>query len=132
MITHRGIIIKISTDDKVTVKITPDSSECSGCAINAMCKKSNEIEVPYPTPTNRLIGKEVYVGAHDGIRHKSILLFLAIPMLLLITTLALSYIIKVSDAMSSVIAISTVALWYILLYFLRARINNNAVFRIIK
>lgn len=130
MITHRGIITKVS-DYRVTVNIAPDASECGGCAISAMCKKSEEIEIPYPNPTNSLIGKEVRVGAQAGLQRKGTLLFFIIPILLLILTIMLSYGIGMSEGLSSAISIAAVVLWYIILYIMRVRINSNVGFRII-
>lgn len=130
MITHRGIITKIS-DDRVTVSISSDSSECSGCAISAMCMKSEEIEISYPHPTLSLIGKKVRVEAQAGLQRKGTLLFFIIPILLLIFTIMLSYAIGMSEALSSAISTAAVALWYLILYIIRVRINSNVGFRII-
>ncbi len=131
MINHSGIITKISTD-KVTVSIAPDASECSGCAINTLCRKNEEIEVPFPHPTHNLIGTSVTIGINEKIQRKGMLLFFAIPIILLIGLIICAYCIGLSDSVSAIISIGSVVIWYLILYIMRVRIRNQAEFKIIQ
>lgn len=131
MTTHKGIVTKVS-GHKATIRIAPEASECRGCAISAMCRKEEEIEVPCPDATPQLIGTQVTIEARAGMQRKGILLLFLLPILLLIASLAIMYGLGYADTLAALVGIAAVSLWYIILYVTRIRLNHGAEFRIIK
>lgn len=131
MITHKGTIISISAGG-VSVNISPDSANCGGCSISSLCSKSEVIFVKYPRPTSDLIGRKVIVGTSVRTRRRGIVLFFIIPIILLIASLWICLAANLSDAFSSVVALSMPVVWYLVLWLLRVRIRSEAEFSIVK
>lgn len=133
MITHQGIITRVSRPEgTVTVNISPEATECNGCAISGLCSKREEIDVPYTNPTDAMIGRHVTVGTEVATQRRGIVLFFVIPILLLVGVLYVCMACGMGDAVASVVSIGAIAVWYVILFALRVRIQSEARFKIIE
>lgn len=124
IITHPGKIAKI-TADTVTVAITPEAEECSGCAVTLMCGKQEKLEVPVKHPDMYRIGQPVTVGMHVGVQRRGTFLFFVMPVLLLLVTLGVSVGLGAEEWIVALVSLISVIGWYCLLYALRMRVRSE-------
>lgn len=130
MITHKGKIAKIS-DDTVTVAISPEADECSGCAVSVMCGKQEKIEVPVRHPEMYRIGQPVTVGMHVGVQRRGTLLFFVMPVAILLAALGVTVSAGAEDWVVALVSLGAVIFWYALLYALRMQVRTEVKVNII-
>lgn len=119
-IIHKGIITAVG-NDTVTVNITPANNDCSGCAIAAMCNKGENITLNYPHPSNDLLGRKVELRVTQRSRVNAILLMLVIPIVLLVSVLAVAVGLGCTELFASLISLASVPIWYFMLFILKKR-----------
>ncbi|MDE6693680.1 MAG: SoxR reducing system RseC family protein, partial [Muribaculaceae bacterium] len=122
--THQGIIAKIS-DDTVTVAISTEADECSGCAVSVMCDKQEKLDVPVRHPEKYRIGQPVTVGMHVGMQRRGTLLFFVMPLVLLLAVSGVTVSAGAEDFVVALVSLGVVIGWYALLYAFRMQVRSE-------
>ena len=131
-IAHSGRIVEI-TPDFTTVEIIVDSA-CSGCHAKSLCGMSEEQEKLISLPTDpyadHQVGDVVKVCTKMSMGLKAVWISYVIPlMILMILILSLSSVIG-NELVRGLVALGGVALYYLLVWVFRDRLNNEFVFYI--
>ena len=131
-IVHSGRIIEI-TPDFTTVEIIV-SSACSSCHAKGLCGMSEEeqkvISLPTDPYSEHVVGDEVKVCTKMSMGLKAVWISYVIPlMILMILILSLSSVIG-NELVRGLVALGGVALYYLLVWVFRDRLNNEFVFYI--
>ena len=131
-IIHSGRIIEI-TPEFTTVEIIVDSA-CSGCHAKSLCGMSEEQEKVISVPTDPYAtyaeGDEVKVCTKMSMGLKAVWISYVIPlMILMILILSLSSVIG-NEVVRGLIAIGGVGVYYLVIWLLRDRLQNEFLFYI--
>lgn len=131
-IQHTGEIIEI-TPDFTTVKIIA-SSACSGCHAKSLCGMSEDQEKIIMLPTDPYatynVGDQVQVATKMSMGMKAVWISYVIPlMVLMILILSLSAVFE-SEVLIGLASVGGVALYYLVIWLMRDRLNNEFVFYI--
>lgn len=131
-ISHSGRIVEI-TPDFTTVEIIA-SSACSSCHAKQLCGMSEDKEKLIMVPTDgfaeRKVGDEVQVLTKMTMGLKAVWISYVIPLvILMILILSLSSVIG-NELVRGLVALGGVALYYLLVWVFRDRLNNEFVFYI--
>ena len=131
-IVHSGKIIEI-TPDFTTVEIIVDSA-CSGCHAKSLCGMSEEQEKLISLPTDPYatyaVGDVVKVCTKMSMGLKAVWISYVIPlMILMILILSLSSVIG-NEVVSGLVAIGGVGVYYLVIWLLRDRLQDEFLFYI--
>lgn len=131
-IAHAGRIVEI-TPEFTSVEIVV-SSACSECHAKGLCGMSEDQDKLIMLPTDPYaqynVGDEVQVYTKMTMGLKAAWISYVIPLLiLLILILSLSSVIG-NEAVTALVSIAGVALYYLIIWLLRDRLNNEFVFYI--
>ena len=131
-IQHTGEIIDI-TPDFTTVKIIA-SSACSGCHAKSLCGMSEDQEKVIMLPTDPYatynVGDHVQIATKMSMGMKAVWISYVIPlMVLMILILSLSAVFE-SEVLTGLASVGGVALYYLEIWLIRDRLNNEFVFYI--
>ena len=131
-IVHSGKIVEI-TPDFTTVEIIVDSA-CSGCHAKSLCGMSEEQEKLISLPTDpyadHQVGDVVKVCTKMSMGLKAVWISYVIPlMILMILILSLSSVIG-NEVISGLVAIGGVGVYYLVIWLLRDRLQNEFLFYI--
>ena len=131
-IVHSGKILEI-TPDFTTVEIIV-SSACSACHAKGLCGMSEDEQKIISLPTDPYatysVGDQVKVCTKMSMGLKAVWISYVIPlMILMILILSLSSVIG-NELVRGLVALGGVALYYLLVWVFRDRLNNEFVFYI--
>ena len=131
-ITHKAKVIEM-TSDFTTVEILV-SSACSECHAKGMCGMSETQEKVISLPTDPYatynVGDEVRLCTKMSMGMKAVWISYVIPLaILMILILSLSAIFK-NEVLTGLVSVGGVALYYLVIWLLRDRLNNEFVFYI--
>ena len=131
-IVHSGRIIEI-TPEFTTVEIIVDSA-CTGCHAKSLCGMSEEQEKVISVPTDPYAtyaeGDEVKVCTKMSMGLKAVWISYVIPlMILMILILSLSSVIG-NEVFRGLMAIGGVGVYYLVIWLLRDRLQNEFLFYI--
>ena len=131
-IVHSGKIVEI-TPDFTTVEIIVDSA-CSGCHAKSLCGMSEEQEKLISLPTDpyasHQVGDIVKVCTKMSMGLKAVWISYVIPlMILMILILSLSSVIG-NEVIRGLVAIGGVGAYYLVIWLLRDRLQNEFLFYI--
>ena len=131
-IKHRGRIIEM-TPEFTTVEMLV-SSACSECHAKGLCGMSETQEKVISLPTDPYatynVGDEVELCTRMSMGMKAAWISYVIPLLILmILILSLSSIFE-SEVVTGLASIGGVAIYYLVIWLLRDRLNNEFVFYI--
>lgn len=131
-IRHKGRIVEI-TPEYTTVEIMVPSA-CAECHARGLCGVSEEQEKAIMLPTDpysdHKVGDEVEVCTKMTMGLKAAWISYVIPLLILmILILSLSVVID-NEYVVGLAAIAGVAVYYLVIWLLRDRLNNEFVFYI--
>lgn len=131
-IRHKGRIVEI-TPEYTTVEIMVPSA-CAECHAKGLCGVSEEQEKAIMLPTDpysdHKVGDEVEVCTKMTMGLKAAWISYVIPLLILmILILSLSVVID-NEYVVGLAAIAGVAVYYLVIWLLRDRLNNEFVFYI--
>jgi sigma-E factor negative regulatory protein RseC len=127
-VSHKGIVKKI--DEKhVTVAIT-SASACSGCHAEGACSVSGKKEkiIDIKGSYNLKEGDCVTVQMEKSLGYSAIVLVYLIPLVILITTLAVFLALKFKESHAGIIALLSIFIYYISLLLCKKKINNKFAF----
>jgi len=131
-IKHRGRIIEM-TPEFTTVEMLV-SSACSECHAKGLCGMSETQEKVISLPTDPYatynVGDEVELCTRMSMGMKAAWISYVIPLLILmILILSLSSIFE-SEVVTGLASVGGVAIYYLVIWLLRDRLNNEFVFYI--
>ena len=134
IIKHNGIVEKVDRQH-VVVRIV-QTSACSACSAKGLCNasesKEKQIDVYELNPTYR-IGEEVVLCGSTSMGMRAVFLAFGIPMLLLLFALFVSMRVTDGDALvSSLVALFAVVPYYLVIYFMKDKLNKTFSFTIEK
>ena len=133
-IQHRGRVEGVE-GDRVFVVVDRETA-CSGCHAKGVCGTSGTkrvIEVQAPRAAEFSVGESVVVALlHRAMGVASVVLGYVVPLILLVSLLIGAKALGAEDGVAAMITLAGIALYYVLLYLLRRRIERNIEFTIIK
>ena len=134
-IEHEGVIVEIKGNSKAVVSIVSKSA-CASCHAKGVCsaadQKEKKIEVTLSSDDNYSVGERVILSLESGIGLKAVLVLYVIPLIILLTLLLTLLNCKVSEPMSALISIGSVALYYVLVKIFNISLERNLYFKIRK
>ena len=134
IIKHRGIVEKVE-GSHVVVRIV-QTSACSACSAKGLCNasesKEKQIDV-YEVNASYRIGEEVVLCGTTSMGMRAVFLAFGIPMLLLLVALFVTMRVTDGDALvSSLVALFAVVSYYLVIYFMKDKLNKTFSFTIEK
>ena len=131
-IVHTGRVVEM-TPDFTTVEIIV-SSACSSCHAKGLCGMSEDEQKLLSVPTDPYaaydVGDEVKVCTKMTMGLKAVWISYVIPLLILmILILTLSAVIG-NEVITGLVSIGGVAVYYLIIWLLRDRLQNEFVFYI--
>ena len=134
-IEHEGVIVEIKGNSKAIVSIVSKSA-CASCHAKGVCsaadQKEKKIEVTLSSDDNYSVGERVILSLESGIGLKAVLVLYVIPLIILLTLLLTLLGRKVSEPMSALISVGSVALYYVLVKIFNISLERNLYFKIRK
>lgn len=134
-IEHEGVIVEIKGNSKAVVSIVSKSA-CASCHAKGVCsaadQKEKKIEVTLSSDDNYSVGERVILSLESGIGLKAVLVLYVIPLIILLTLLLTLLNCKVSEPMSALISVGSVALYYVLVKIFNISLERNLYFKIRK
>ena len=134
IIKHRGIVEKVE-GSHVVVRIV-QTSACAACSAKGLCNasesKEKQIDV-YEVNASYRIGEEVVLCGTTSMGMHAVFLAFGIPMLLLLVALFVTMRVTDGDALvSSLVALFAVVPYYLVIYFMKVKLNKTFSFTIEK
>lgn len=134
IIKHRGIVEKVE-GSHVVVRIV-QTSACAACSAKGLCNasesKEKQIDV-YEVNAFYRIGEEVVLCGTTSMGMRAVFLAFGIPMLLLLVALFVTMRVTDGDALvSSLVALLAVVPYYLVIYFMKDKLNKTFSFTIEK
>lgn len=134
-IEHEGVIVEIKGNSKAVVSIVSKSA-CASCHAKGVCsaadQKEKKIEVTLSSDDNYSVGERVILSLESGIGLKAVLVLYVIPLIILLTLLLTLLSCNVSEPMSALISVGSVALYYVLVKIFNISLERNLYFKIRK
>ena len=129
-ITHKAKVIEM-TPDFTTVEILVNSA-CSECHAKGLCGMSETQEKVISLPTDPYasynVGDEVELCTKMSMGMKAVWISYVIPLIIMmILILSLSAVFD-SEVVTGLASVGGVALYYLIIWLLRDRLNNEFVF----
>ena len=134
IIKHRGIVEKVE-GAHVVVRIV-QTSACAACSAKGLCNasesKEKQIDV-YEAGASYRIVEEVVLCGSTSMGMRAVFLAFGIPMLLLLFALFVTMRVTDGDALvSSLVALFAVVPYYLVIYFMKDKLNRTFSFTIEK
>ena len=134
IIKHRGIVEKVD-GTHITVRIV-QTSACAACSAKGLCNasesKEKQIDVYEANPSYQ-IGEEVVLCGTTSMGMRAVLLAFGVPLLIVMIALGVSMKMTDDNALfSSFIALLSVIPYYIVIYFMKDKLNKTFSFTIEK
>ena len=134
IIKHRGIVEKVE-GSHVVVRIV-QTSACAACSAKGLCNasesKEKQIDV-YEVNASYRIRELVVLCGTTSMGMRAVFLAFGIPMLLLLVALFVTMRVTDGDALvSSLVALFAVVPYYLVIYFMKDKLNKTFSFTIEK
>jgi sigma-E factor negative regulatory protein RseC len=134
IIKHRGIVEKVE-GSHVVVRIV-QTSACAACSAKGLCNasesKEKQIDV-YEMNASYRVGEEVVLIGTTSMGMRAVALAFGVPLLLLILALFVTMRVTDGDALvSSLVALLAVVPYYLVIYFMKDKLNKTFSFTIEK
>ncbi len=129
-IQHEGIVQSID-GLKVTVKMTV-SSACAGCHAKGICgaadSRDKVVVAQNMSGADFSIGETVTVQLQQTLAMKAVVICYLVPFIVLFASFCLMYLVCDLEWVNVLTALSLTALYYIILWFFRKKIEKNVTF----
>lgn len=133
-IKHKGRISAISHGE-ITVTILSKSA-CASCEAKGVCNsfemKDKDIYVHYSGPETWSVGEDVNVTMKPSMGRKAVFVGYVFPLLVLILAMSMVANLTPNEAIIGASSIGAVALYFLLLWLFRDKLNNTFTFSIEK
>ena len=128
VINHTGIVQK-SDNESVTVLITAESA-CRGCHAEGSCNLSGKEEkiVEVKGSYNVREGDTVTVSMKQSTGFTALFLGYILPLVVVLAFLIFFVLIGYSELVAGLLSLSSLLPYYLVLYFLRNKINDKFIF----
>ena len=134
IIKHRGIVDRVD-GSHVVVRIV-QTSACSSCSAKGLCNASESKEKwidVYEVNASYRVGEEVVLIGTTSMGMRAVALAFGVPLLLLILALFVTMRVTDGDALvSSLVALLAVVPYYLVIYFMKDKLNKTFSFTIEK
>lgn len=131
-VSHSGKIVNI-TPQFTTVEFISESA-CAACHAEGLCGMSEmttkAVQVPTDPYKNFQIGQEVQVLLKATMGLKAVWISYCIPLVILMIIILSLYTIGASELVSALGAFAGVAVYYLVIWFMRDRLANEYIFYI--
>ncbi len=133
-IKHKGTVIEV-TPDKVVVEIAA-STACDGCHAKNICGSSNDSTRTIPVFRRHnedfSVGDRVEVAMTPSMGLKAVVIAYVIPCVILLILLLTLPIVLENELACGLIALGSLAVYYVVLSFFRNRLSTGFVFTVEK
>lgn len=133
-IKHTGKVVEV-THDKVVVEISP-STACDGCHARSVCGSSNgktrTIPVVRRDNGDFNIGDTVNVMITQAMGLKAVMIAYVIPCFVLLILLLTLPIVMENELACGLVALGSLAVYYLVLAFFRDKLGSGFVFTVEK
>lgn len=133
-IFHTGKVLSIDPQF-ITVRIISESA-CASCHASGLCgmSESETKDVTVPTPVTEFyeVGEEVNVSLKASMGHKAVWIAYAAPLVILFAVIMALLGCGVSELVSGLSGIAAVAVYYLCIWLLRSKLQDQYIFRISK
>lgn len=130
-LTHNATVVAI---DNRNVRVAVDSSEscsCGGCGVAFMCRRDgNMLDIRRPESMELHVGDKVVIKAAADIRTRAIVIGFVTPLLIMIAAIALTFRAGAGQDAAAAISLSSVVVYYVMLFALRKHITKQFQWRI--
>jgi len=129
-ISHKGTIVSI-TPQVTTVAFTQHGA-CSQCHAAGLCGMGDmaekTVEVPTDPYNKRKVGDEVEVLLKASMGFKAVYLAYLVPLVILLAAILGLMALGVGEVIAGLSGIAAVAIYYLVVWLLRGRLQNEYVF----
>lgn len=133
-IAHKGRILGITPSETVVEIVR--SSACSACHARSLCpvtdSETKSVSVPTDPYTFYSVGDEVELCVKKSMGLKAVRVSYIYPLFVLVAFLALSLLLGAGELAGGLSAIAAVAVYYVVVFLLKNRLENEIVFYIKK
>jgi len=133
-IEHEGVVIDVDADF-VSVEIVRQAA-CSSCGAKGMCSASDSESGVIQVPSNGFDlygkGERVKVILKRSLGFKALWLSYLIPLIILLFLLLFLSTFKISEILIGLSIIGALALYFLIIYFLKDKISKEFTFTIEK
>ncbi|MBW6501365.1 MAG: SoxR reducing system RseC family protein [Bacteroidales bacterium] len=131
-VQHIGKVEKVDPGS-VTVKIVSESA-CSGCHAKARCSLTDsEEKIVFVTGSYDVTpGDTVTVLMKQSMGYKALLIGYVIPFLILLSSLVILAAMALPEAYAGLLSIGILALYYLIIYIFRNKIDKKFTFTLMK
>ena len=133
-VQHRGVVERI--EGNVVIVAVETQSACAQCHAKGLCTEKGEkrsIEVKTDYATDYAVGERVVVALLDNkMGFSSIIWGYMFPLIVLLVAIAIGSSFGIGEGPTALGSIAAVALYYVVLYTLRHKIEKRIQFTIIK
>ena len=133
-IEHKGVV---SSVEEGIVRVAIEVNEaCGSCASRKACSmgqsEKREITVYTADASDYTVGEQVEVGAKQTLGVVAVLLCYVAPLMVLVASLATAVALGTSDGIAALVSLSSILIYYAILYLFRNRISKRIIFTINK
>lgn len=133
-ITHEGRVVSV-TPEITSVEIVSESA-CSACHAKSLCSisesKSKIIELPTRAWDSYAPGDKVTLELRSSLGHKAVWWAYGVPLVLLLLGILVPSYIGAGELVCGLCALALIAVYYLILWLLRARLSKEYIFNIKK
>jgi len=133
-IEHSGEVVRVD-EGRVSVRIVAQGA-CASCRAREACGMGESQEKIVEVATSRAAeyaaGEPVTVGVARRLGVTAVVLAYVVPFFFLIGALAVSAALGIAEGIAAAAALGAVAVWYLLLWLGRRKIENTIHFTITK
>lgn len=131
-ISHIGKVVAVDPEF-TTVEILSESA-CTACHAKGLCGiseyKTKAVKVPSSSWQTYCAGDEVDVLLKASMGHKAVWLAYVLPLIVLLAFMFLPLSLGCGELVSALCAFAAVAVYYLCIYALRDKLNNQYIFTI--
>jgi len=131
-IEHRGVVERI-LPHAIVVSIAQETA-CAACAAASLChsseKQEKQMEIACQDSSSYRVGQEVTIVGSIGLGLRATLWAYVVPLVLLIIVLMTVTHYTANEGVGALVAIASLVPYYVMLYFLRDRLQRSFQFRL--
>ena len=131
---HKAQIVEIVAEEKRVEAVMVVDSACGSCKAKEVCgqgeNQSRKVTVYVDHPEIYSVGQEVTVYIEQIMGIQAVVYSYIVPFFVMLAALFVTNSMALGDLVAGVSALSACALYYVVLYFFRKRLERVIVFRI--
>ena len=131
-VSHKGKITKMTPETTTVVILS--SSACGECHAAGLCSMADmaekTVEVPADPYASYRVGDEVEVMLKASMGFKAVWLAYCIPLVILLAAVLGLLALGLGEVAASVVGLGAIALYYLALWLLRDKLQNEYIFTI--